>query len=189
MSLLSVDVPPADVIGDALRLHLGPNALPAVAAVRVPVGHGCTVVLEVLAASHRVSLHRHGRPVLVETVACATGSPLDPEPVLASVLPAHHAATVEGGTYRFASARFEGIAAVDRHATVVRTLGGRADALTVEFPGHPDALTGLAVEPAPSVAASPVTVSWSTWHLYPGTAPHVVTTTSSVHLASRGAAA
>ncbi|HRA34715.1 MAG TPA: DUF2617 family protein [Acidimicrobiales bacterium] len=177
MSLLSVDVPPADVIGDALRLHLGPNALPAVAAIRVPVGPHRVLVLEVLAASHRVTLLLHGRPALVETVACATGSPLDAEPVDPYSLPTAHAVDLEPGGYRFTSERRDGHGAVTDAARHVRTLSGRGDALTVGFPGHPDALTGLAVASGP-----PATLAWSTWHLYPGATPHVVATTSIIEL-------
>lgn len=173
MSLLSVDVPPADVIGDALRLHLGANALPAVASVRVPVAGIGVVVLEVLAASHRVTVLHHDRPVLVETVACATGSTLDPEPVDASALPTRHEDVSDLGAYRFTSDRLGGTGAVTETARHLRTLSHRADALTVGFPGHPDALTGLALVPAPAG-----TVAWSSWHLYPGADAHVVATTS-----------
>lgn len=179
MSLLSVDVPPADVIGDALRLHLGPNALPAVALVRVPVAGIGVVVLEVLAASHRVTVVHHDRPVLVETVACATGSALDPEPVDPSALPACHHDLLGTGSYRFTSDRLAGARAVAETARHLRTLSQRSDALTVGFPGHPDALTGLAVAPAPAG-----TVAWSTWHLYPGADPHVVATTSVLDVAT-----
>lgn len=173
MSLLSVDVPPADVIGDALRLHLGPNALPAVASVQVPLAGIGVVVLEVLAASHRVTVVVHDIPVLVETVACATGSTIDPEPVAASALPTRYEGDVGTGTYRFTSDRLSGGRAVTETARHLRALSRRSDALTVGFPGHPDALTGLALVPAPVG-----TVAWSSWHLYPGADAHVVATTS-----------
>jgi hypothetical protein len=177
MSLLSVDVPPADVIGDALRLHLGPNALPAVAGIRVPVGPDLVLVLEVLAASHRVTVLRSGRPVLVETVACLTGSPLDAPPVDPAALPGAHAVDLGAGCYRFTSERRDGPAPLAEAARLVRALSGRGDALTVGFPGHPDALTGLAM-----VGAAPAPLAWSTWHLYPGADPHVVATTSVMNL-------
>lgn len=176
MSIHSVDVPPTDVIGDALRLHLGPNGLDAVALRRVELADGWALVLEVLAASHRVTLESPTGPVLVETVACGAGSDrpaVDPER-----LPAVHQSDFAAGRYVFSSQRGEGpeaTAAAER----VRAVGGRSDSLVVEFPGHPDALTGLVVDVSPAAGAASDTVAWSTWHVYPGAAAHVVATSSS----------
>ena len=196
MSILSVDVPPTDVIGDALRLHLGPNGLHAVASRRVALGGGWALVLEVLAASHRVTVESPAGPVLVETVACgieAGSPPVDPDR-----LPGRHEVAVAGGRYHFASERGDG-PAVEAAAERLRAAGARTDTLVVGFPGHPDALTGLVVQaetvPARTVPSgadhapadpgagagtgAPATVRWATWHVYPGAAGHVVTTSSS----------
>lgn len=184
--MLLADVTPADVIGDALRLHLGRTVWPAVAHEVVPVPGVAQVMLEVLAASHRVTvLAPDGNPDhewLVETVACGTA---DAPPVSADHLPSSHESVGGHGTYRFRSRTDHGDDAVRRAATAVRAM---PRGLAVAFPGHPDALTGLAVSPVEATGPSGAGgVAWSTWHVYPGATPHVVTTSStfSLHRRSR----
>ncbi len=177
MSLLPLDLPLADVVGDALRLHIGPTDLPAVASVNVSLGGGRRLLLEVLAASHRATVLVSDVALLTETVACAVEGGSGQSPVDPSRLPLTH--TLEG--YRFASRRLEGSVALAQEVAEVRRLGDRGDSVVVGFPGHPDALTGLTVG-----EYSERSVTWRTWHLYPGPTPHVVTTFSQFDLRRAG---
>ena len=178
--MLLAQVTPADVIGEALRLHLGPTAWPAVASRSFSVGP-FEVMLEVLAASHRVRVCRQVTgstlDVLTETVACGTAAT---PPVANDRLPSHHRADLRGATYQFSSATEFGDAAVGAATTAVRTIDC---GLQVGFPGHPDALTGISLHvAASSIGDEPTALSWTTWHVYPGARPHVVTTSSNLAL-------
>lgn len=154
----------ADVSAEGLTLRFaGTPGLDVVATMtgRLP-GPGLSVVVEVLAASHRVHVSDDAGPVATEQVACVGGGP--PLPAAASHL---------AGTHRveFRSSRpdldEDEIGAV---ADALRGSSADHDALVVSFPGHPDALTSvrLAVD------------GWETWHLYPGDRPHAVRTLTTV---------
>lgn len=178
--MLLADVLPADVIGDSLRLHLGPTEWPAVATRTITVG-AFLVRLEVLAASHRVQvLTLDHRPVVTETVACgsATAPPVDEHR-----LPTAHHEQLGGATYRFGSTSETGREAVHHAAQTVRRV---ERGLQVAFPGHPDALTGICLHPAhPLIRRSQTSLGWTTFHVYPGATPHVVTTSSTLTLPRR----
>lgn len=122
-----------------------------------------SVVVEVLAASHRVHLLEGADTVATEQVACLGASPASP-------LPAR--ATHEAGRHRlrFTASRPElGAEGLTRLASRLRTADGDR-ALVVSFPGHPDALTSVQV----------LDDGWETWHLYPGAAPHALRTRTRV---------
>lgn len=147
------DVRPGDL---AWRLGLEPQ--PALAALRVPVGP-CDVELRLLGASHQVLLRVHGAPACSETVASADGGELPPRAVR----------VLHGAAYAFSS-DVRALAPDEFSATVAALradLADRDDALIGTFPGLPDALTGLRVEPDG--------VGWRTWHTYPQTSELVVT--------------
>lgn len=171
--MLLAHVTPADVIGEALRLHLGPTAWPAVASRSFTVGSH-EVLLEVLAASHRVSVRPAGAAAatLVETVACGAAST---PPVDSEQLPVRHVAALARATYQFESATRFGPDGVERAAREVRHVD---HGLQVAFPGHPDALTGIRLQPQDPTGDTEPSITWTTWHVYPGTLPHVVTTSS-----------
>lgn len=172
MSLQTVDVPLSDVAGDALRLHLGVNTLPAVASRLLRINESRAVIFEVLAASHRITVRASGGRVLTETVACGSRCDVDAPPVAADRLPSRHTSVIDGGNYEFSSSRLDGADAVREAAQKLRALKDHPHALVVEFPGHGDALTGLMLD---HVAGA---ITWSTWHLYPGPTAHAVATTT-----------
>ena len=179
--MLVAHVHPADVIGESLRLHLGPTEWPAVAS-RQFRHDPFVITVEVLAASHRVLVHSAASitPLVVETVACgrAASSPVDDHR-----LPAEHELDLVAATYRFTSATRTGFHAVRRAADDVRSI---ERGLQVAFPGHSDALTGIRLDPAPAAGAAG-SIGWTTHHVYPGTTPHVVTTSSTLTLHRRSA--
>jgi hypothetical protein len=110
---------------------------------------------------------------LTETVACGTDGTT---PVEASTLPSVHEVDLDGGRYRFESTTLHGSGPVESAARSVREV---AQGLTVAFPGHPDALTGIRLDHRGAHARADATaISWTTWHVYPGALPHVVTTSS-----------
>lgn len=177
-----VEVPVADVHGRQLRLVLGCTPSVAVATRSWSLPDGSTVVAEVLAASHRVTVTGPATDVgLVETVACDLGGPA---PVDAYRLPRHHRCASHGRTFEFTSDLVCGAAEV---AALARRLHARhddPDTLSVRFPGHADALTAIEISrPRSTPGATPdITpdIGWSTWHLYPGAEPHAVLTTTVV---------
>lgn len=181
--MLLLPVVPVDVTGSALRLHLGATTWPSVASERFEQPDGIVLVFEVLAASHRVTLlddrGGSGEPLIVETVACGdSGS----APVRSDELPRGHSHEVGSGHYRFGSSTVHGTTAVADTAEIVRSRTGSIQpGLAVAFPGHPDALTALVIDHAPNQDG----IGWSTWHIYPGDNPHVVTTTSTFSLRNR----
>lgn len=154
----------ADVSADGLTLCFA--ATPGLDVVATMAGSlpgpRLAVVVEVLAASHRVLVTDEAGPVATEQVACVGGGA--PLPAVASHLAGAH-------RIEFRSSRPEldddEIAAV---ADALRRSAGDHDAVVVSFPGHPDALTSvrLAVD------------GWETWHLYPGDRPHAVRTLTTV---------
>jgi hypothetical protein len=153
-----------DVSADGLTLRFESTlGLDVVATMtgRLP-GPGLSVVVEVLAASHRVHVADDAGPIATEQVACVGGG--SPLPAVASQVFGRH--RVE---FRSSHPDLDGeeIAAV---ADALRRSAGDHDALVVSFPGHLDALTSvrLAVD------------GWETWHLYPGDRPHAVRTLTTV---------
>lgn len=152
-----------DVSADGLALSFAATpGLEVVATQEVALGERLTVVVEVLAASHRVHVRGGGGVLASEQVAC-----LGP---VAAGLPA--AATHVTGDLRleFASER----PALDGAglAALATRLRDAADARTVvvSFPGHADALTSVRV----------LDDGWETWHLYPGPDPQAVRTRTTV---------
>lgn len=174
-------VPVADVSGAALRLFTQPPDHSAVLSRRVEV-EDWVVVLDVLAASHRITvLDADPRPVrssrralVSETVACmASGAaPDDPSPVASDALPAEHQWSASGLTMRFTARTIVGDAAVEAAADELDALDPESTSLVARFPGHPLARTALAVG-VERVNGEPQ-LTWNSWHLYPGIDPHVV---------------
>lgn len=158
-----LDVPCADVRGDTLRWTLAPVRCTPLASQMVQLRDGLTVALNVLGASHQVVIHRDGRPLLHETIACGIAQ--------ASPLPTSH---VEGG-YRLAShiGRMGTEQLVAQVGRLVDKLSGRTDAVVAHFPGDPNAVTALALE-----KFGPSQIIWNTWHTYPQTGEIVATITS-----------
>lgn len=168
----ALDLPVVDVQGHQLRLVLGRTPATVVAEQSWILADGTALTAEVLAASHRVSIVGPGVEV-VETVACDVGGPA---PVDARRLPGRHRCTAQGRTLSFTSRFVRGADAVDALARRLHARSGRADTLSVNFPGHPDALTAIEI----TATSAPGSVGWSTWHLYPGVDPHAVLTVTVV---------
>lgn len=123
-----------------------------------------TVVVEVLAASHRVHVFDPDRLVATEQVACIADDAGERLPDATS----HH---VGDHTLDFTSERppLDGPALAGL-ATQLRAGATDDDAIVVSFPGHLDALTSVRL----------LADGWETWHLYPGARPHAVRTRTSV---------
>ena len=139
------------------------------------------LTLEVLAASHRVRLTdgATGHVLLTETVACAEPG----EATAVGTLPTDHAWADGSWLASFHSAIAFGANAVEAAAADVAVLAGTSHALVGRFPGHPLALTALEAQFRPTIDGSdetddpfPTVLGWRSWHLYPGSDPHVVTT-------------
>lgn len=127
-------------------------------------GPGVSVVVEVLAASHRVHVLDGDGVLATEQVACVGGAPITPLPDATSHVAGDH-------RLEFTSTRPDldatGIAEL---AAGLRADGTGPDALVVSFPGHLDALTSVRL----------LGDGWETWHLYPGDRPHAVRTRTTV---------
>ncbi|MFE0424977.1 DUF2617 family protein [Streptomyces sp. NPDC058953] len=184
-ALAALATPYQDTDADQLSFALGLPPLPALAVRDLTVG-GIGVQLRLLGASHQV----FAGPV-TETVACLPGG--------AGGLP-ETAREIDGWTYRFS-------AEVRRHtreefshrvADVLRRTEAHPHALYGVFPGDPEAVTALVVDPVDSDAlgdtASPGAsggpgalgtpgapgtpgLSWQTWHTYPQSRRIVATRT------------
>lgn len=156
----------ADVSADGLTLRFA--GTPGLRVVGTLTGTlraaGVAVVVEVLAASHRVHVLGDDGVLATEQVACVGDEPPAP-------LPATATHVVDGHRLDFTSERpdldADGLADL---ATALRTAGDDRDALVVSFPGHPDALTSVHL----------LADGWETWHLYPGARPHAVRTRTTV---------
>lgn len=154
-----------DVSADGLALSFCPTpGLDVVATLVAPLttAPGCSVLVEVLGASHRVHLRDGRGPIAAEQVACLGGPP--------TPLPRQASHRSGGLRLEFTSSRTapdaRGLAAV-----AARLRAGDDDhSLVVSFPGHPDALTCVQVLPD----------GWETWHLYPGARPDAVRTRTRV---------
>ena len=157
----------ADVSADGLSLRFaGTPGLDVVATMSGTVAAGAlSVVVEVLAASHRVHVFDDDGLVATEQVACVTGD------VAGERLPTSASHQVAGRSLRFTSERpVVDADALTGLAARLREGGGDDAALVVTFPGHPDALTSVRL----------LADGWETWHLYPGERPHAVRTRTEV---------
>lgn len=183
-----LDIAGQDTDGRLLRLHTGPTDAPAVDALEMTLGP-IVVRLEVLAASHRVSVRRRDGEAweVIETVACGGhGRPVD-----TAALPSRHDWSDDGWTMRFTSGLAKGDAALAAAVAAIEPLVGHPAALVARFPGHDDALTALVVDTDDGHASSDsassagaASVRWRTWHLYPGADPHVVETATAAACSS-----
>lgn len=153
----------ADVSADGLSLRFaGTPGLDVVATMSGTVRDGeLSVVVEVLAASHRVHVFDDDGLLATEQVACLAGV------AAGERLPASARHDVGDRRLDFTSERptVDG-AALAALAAELRASSRRDDALVVSFPGHRDALTSVRLLPD----------GWETWHLYPGEDAHAVRT-------------
>jgi len=143
-----------------LSLAFGLDRLPALGTHRVELP-GASVELRVLGASHQVVLDIDGLE-WSETVACL--------PDRAGALPTREESRVGGLVSRFA-ARCVRLAPAELAARVWglrRRCEGHPQALVGTFPGSPQAVTALMVDPG-------VPAAWWSWHAYPQTGELVVT--------------
>ena len=125
---------------------------------------GLAVVVEVLAASHRVHVLDDDGVVATEQVACVDPAPDEPLPEHASHESAAH-------RLEFASEQPDlDSSALGVLAAELRSGADDDATLVVSFPGHVDALTSVRV----------LADGWETWHLYPGERPHAVRTRTHV---------
>lgn len=187
---ITVDVPFADTSSDQLRFSLTRPRLPALATETVdlePFGlPGLRLGLHVIGSSHQVVLTGSDDRLtgtddhLIETFACPPAEDDPTPPATAMSAPrwgewqetrgawagftrhgfrATRTSVPEGFRTSVAEA-LDRVRAHDRH-------------LVVGFPGHPDALTALAL-----TGAGPGRLSWQTWHVYPQHAEIVRTATT-----------
>lgn len=158
---VSIDVPFADVRGDALRWALDLPPAEALAVRELSLRDGRSIALQVLGASHQVLVRRGDDVLLSETVACDLGG--------AAPLPSR---TRRGG-YHFGSrvARYGAEPFAAEVEALVARLGDDPDALVGRFPGTPYAVTAIAVRTRDSGR-----LEWHTWHAYPQTGELVHTT-------------
>lgn len=157
-------VPFADASAGQLGWGLFPAATSPLATIAVRFGTA-TLHLAVLGASHQVEARLDGASPCFESVTCEGGG-LSPLPCAAE-------RDLEGLHYRFSTV-VERLceAAFSARADALRArLAPDPQALVASFPGHADALTGVAARRhGPGVA-------WSTWHAYPATGELVRTST------------
>jgi hypothetical protein len=165
VSVHDLDVEPRDVTAEALGLLLHAPAPAALAELALDDGHGGTVVLGVLGASHVVTAAAGGR-VLTEQVSCdalAAGGCALPE-------------RAEAAGYTLSST-VTALPWADFDATAAR-LRARAEhderMICGAFPGGAGALTALTAAELPGGGWT-----WETWHLYPGAERSVIVTTRS----------
>ena len=165
MSMHDLDVEPRDVAAEALGLLLHAPAPAALAELALDDGHGGTVVLGVLGASHVVVAAAGGR-VLTEQVSCdalAAGGCALPE-----------RAEADGYTLSSAVTALPW-AAFDATAARLRARAEHDEGMICgAFPGGAGALTALTAAALPGGGWT-----WETWHLYPGAERSVIVTTRS----------
>jgi hypothetical protein len=159
MSGITLPIPYLDTDADQLSFTLGRPAREALAVRDLTVG-GLDVQLRLLGASHQV----FAGPVR-ETVACLPG--------VEGGLPDAAAQDFDDWSYHF-SARVQRFDAVEFSEQVARIRSGsdaHPQALYGIFPGSPEAVTALTVEPHSTG------LSWRTWHTYPQSRQIVATHT------------
>ncbi|MFG2106111.1 DUF2617 family protein [Micromonospora chersina] len=158
--LVALDAPYVDTRAADLSLVLGGPERPALHVREVTLPGGLRLRLRLLGASHQVICGD-----LTETVACLPGRP----PHLPDAL--HD----ETAGYRFTATvlRPAGDGLRIRVAALRAELADDPYALVGVFPGDEDAVTALAVRPAPPDGS----VAWRTWHAYPQTNELVLTET------------
>ncbi|MFF4809133.1 DUF2617 family protein [Micromonospora chersina] len=158
--LVALDAPYVDTRAADLSLALGGPEHPALHVREVTLPGGLRLRLRLLGASHQVICGD-----LTETVACLPGRP----PHLPDAL--HD----ETAGYRFTATvlRPAGDGLRTRVAALRADLADDPYALVGVFPGDEDAITALAVRPAPPAGS----VAWRTWHAYPQTNELVLTET------------
>ncbi len=164
-----LSVEPHDTDGRLLRLQTQPTSHVAVADRLLRID-GLSLHLEILSASHRVVVRAEDGSSIHETVACAAGSAVVVDD---DCLPDRHRWTTRGWQVDFSSSLRFGPDAVEKSAAEFgRLRTERPDAnLVGRFPGHDLALTALNAD-----LTRADQLAWRSWHLYPGTDPHVVTT-------------
>ncbi len=151
-----LDVPFRDTSADDLSLTIAFEdvpARPALAELRVPIA-GLQIEIRVLAGSHEARLVGGG-VCLSEVVGCDEVSPNGLPPVLEQPLTAGRY-VFRAETQRLDVSGFDAMA-----QDLVAQLGSDPQGLVGRFPGHPNALTGLAAR------ADDTGIAWQTWHLYP----------------------
>ncbi|MET7804456.1 DUF2617 family protein [Micromonospora chersina] len=158
--LVALDAPYVDTRAADLSLALGGPERPALHVRELTLPGGLRLRLRLLGASHQVICGD-----LTETVACLPGRP----PHLPDAL--HD----ETAGYRFTATvlRPAGDGLRTRVAALRAELADDPYALVGVFPGDEDAVTALAVRPAPPDGS----VAWRTWHAYPQTNELVLTET------------
>jgi hypothetical protein len=155
-----------DVSADGLTLRF--SATPGLDVVGTLAGTltavRLAVVVEVLAASHRVHVLDDDGLLATEQVACV-------RPGLAVPLPEHATHDVAGHRLQLSAerARYD-VAGLARLACGLRSGADDDGSIVVSFPGHRDALTSVRL----------LADGWETWHLYPGRRPHAVRTHTTV---------
>ena len=125
---------------------------------------GLAVVVEVLAASHRVHLLDDDGVVATEQVACVDPAPGGRLPTTASHVGRGHRLEFSSEQPDLDDSTLAGLAAD------LRSDPDDDGSLVVSFPGHRDALTSVRV----------LADGWESWHLYPGARPHAVRTCTRV---------
>ncbi|MEU9825063.1 DUF2617 family protein [Micromonospora chersina] len=158
--LVALDAPYVDTRAADLSLALGGPERPALHVRELTLPGGLRLRLRLLGASHQVICGD-----LTETVACLPGRP----PHLPDAL--HD----ETAGYRFTATvlRPTGDGLRARVAALRAELADDPYALVGVFPGDENAITALAVRPAPPDGS----VAWRTWHAYPQTNELVLTET------------
>lgn len=163
--LVQLAVPFADASAVHLRwLLCASNARP-LATMSLGLGE-VELHLAVLGASHEIEARLPGGgPACVESVTCDAAA--------GSSLPERAERDLGRFRYRFRSlvVRLDAEALSSRARALHQRLAPDRRALVASFPGHPDALTGLAARPFARG------VAWWTWHIYPASGEVVRTST------------
>lgn len=122
------------------------------------------VLVEVLAASHRVRVFDASGPVATEQVACIDSGPTNPLTAEASNPVGAYCLEFRSDRQSLTDAAMADLAADIRRSALDDAV------LAVSFPGHADAMTSVRIG----------NDGWETWHLYPGDHPHAVRTRTTV---------
>jgi len=162
---VDLTVPYADVRAADLTLELGLAPVPALQALRIPVGPA-SLELRLLGHSHQARAELPGA-AFSETVRCGTGA--------AGGLPARTADAAGSWTYAFTAA----VDPLDPRALAVLAarVGADPHGLVGVFGGDPRALTALLAVPLDRAGGSLDGVAWETWHAYPQSGELVPTRT------------